>query len=259
MTQRSEILDKELDKAEVAGRLEALARRYRRASHPGIELLSHIGGGADNLLGRLPAPVRGNLNSATETALRAAMRAAQGSRRYMAKPPGWFSQALTTGLGAAGGFWGLPGALAELPVTVTVLLHNIQDVAEDYGFAGDAGIDHDCLRIFAAAGPLEADDDIDLAFLGARVTVTGKAVQAVISRVAPRLGVVMGQKLAAQTVPVLGAAAGAATNYIYARYYREMAHVHFGLRRLAVEAGEDHAALVEDFRTLVEKPEVTRG
>jgi uncharacterized protein (DUF697 family) len=69
-----------------------------------------------------------------------------------------------------------------------------------------------------------------------------------IARVAPRLSVVLGQKLAAQTVPVLGAAAGAATNYAYTRYYQEMAHVHFGLARLAREGGQDTKALTEALR-----------
>ena len=32
---------------------------------------------------------------------------------------------------------------------------------------------------------------------------------------------------------MLGAAAGAATNYAYTSYYQQMAHVHFGLRKLA--------------------------
>ena len=59
---------------------------------------------------------------------------------------------------------------------------------------------------------------------------------------------VLSQKLAAQTVPVLGAVAGAATNYAYTSYYRDMAHVHFGLRRLAIEADRDHADLVAALR-----------
>jgi hypothetical protein len=43
----------------------------------------------------------------------------------------------------------------------------------------------------------------------------------------------LGQKLAAQTVPVLGAATGAGTNYTFVTYYTEIAHVHFGLRKQA--------------------------
>jgi len=70
---------------------------------------------------------------------------------------------------------------------------------------------------------------------------------------------VLGQKLAAQSVPVLGAAAGAATNYAYTSYYQQMAHVHFGLRRLAIEAGRDHAELIGEFRARVEGPAESRG
>ena len=72
-----------------------------------------------------------------------------------------------------------------------------------------------------------------------------------VARVSPRLATVLGQKLAAQTVPVLGAVAGAATNYAYTSYYQEMAHVHFGLRRLAVDADTPLEDLVERLRQRV--------
>lgn len=54
-----------------------------------------------------------------------------------------------------------------------------------------------------------------------------------------------GAKLAAQTVPVLGAVAGATINYHFTRYYREIARVHFGLLRLSQETGIPREALIE--------------
>jgi len=45
----------------------------------------------------------------------------------------------------------------------------------------------------------------------------------------------------------------AATNYAYADYYREMAHVHFGLRRLAIEADRAPEDLVEALRLRLER------
>ena len=67
--------------------------------------------------------------------------------------------ALATALGAAGGAGGLPGALAELPVTTTVLLRAIQDEARRQGFDPAAqNVQFDCVRVFAAAGPLARDD-----------------------------------------------------------------------------------------------------
>jgi len=133
----------------------------------------------------------------------------------------------------------LPTALAELPVTTTVLLHAIQNVAEEYGFDPERDdIRKACIQVFAAAGPLEADDGADLGFLVTRTTLTGATLNGIIARVAPRLSVVLGQKLAAQTVPILGAVAGAATNYAYTAYYQDMAHVSFGMLRLAEDSDQ---------------------
>ncbi len=240
-----ELLDKAVDDQLVTDRLGELAQRYDKAGSAVIQILNMAGGQADGLLDRLPEGLRDNLGQGTEQALKIAMRAAEGSRGVIGDSPGWLTTVMSTALGAAGGFGGLPSALAELPVTTTVLLHGIQGVAVQHGFdPSEPGVQFDCIQVFAAAGPLEHDNGADLAFLSTRVLVTGAAMQALIARVAPRLAVVLGQKLAAQTVPVLGAVAGAATNYAYSSYYREMAQVHFGLRRLAIEADRDHAELV---------------
>lgn len=238
--------------------MTALARRYRAAGGVGIQVLNLIGGRAEGLLDRLPKPVRDNLDGATEEALRLAMRAAQSSRGVVGDQPGWLNTALTTAMGAAGGFGGLPSALAELPVTTTVLLRAIQGAAAEHGFDPAAeNVQFDCIRVLASAGPLEEDDGSDLAFIGTRLTLTGPTLNALIARVAPRLATVLGQKLAAQTVPVLGAVAGAATNYAYTSYYQEMAHVHFRLRRLAIEADTAHADLLDDLRRRV-APKISR-
>ncbi|MEN8836517.1 MAG: protein EcsC, partial [Celeribacter marinus] len=44
-------------------------------------------------------------------------------------------------------------------------------------------------------------------------------------------------------VPVLGAVAGAATNYAYTAYYQDMAHVTFGMMRMAEDSAEPFEAL----------------
>ncbi|MCQ0093889.1 EcsC family protein [Roseovarius sp. M141] len=254
-----DLLDPPIDEAAVAARLDALVRRHARAGNLGIQVLNIVGGRAEALLERLPEGVRDRLEGGTEQALSMAMGAAQRSRGVVGSQPGWLNRAVTTAMGAAGGFGGLPSALAELPITTTILLRAIQDVAGEYGFdATEEGVRFDCVQVFAAAGPLDHDDGADLAFLTTRVAVTGKAMQALIAKVAPRLSVVLGQKLAAQTVPILGAAAGAATNYAFTSYYQQMAHVHFGLRRLAIEADLSHAEVLEAFRQRVAAP-VKRG
>lgn len=254
-----ELLNPPMDDARVEARLDDLARRHARAGNAGIQILNLVGGQAETLLARLPEDVRARLGGATEQALDMAMKAAHGSRDYVGDRPAWMSRALTTAMGAAGGFGGLPSAMVELPITTTVLLRAIQDAAVEQGFdPGELAVQFDCVQVFGAAGPLDHDDGTDLAFFGTRVALTGAALQALIARVAPRLATVLGQKLAAQTVPVLGAAAGAATNYAYTSYYQQIAHVHFGLRRLAIEADRDHADIVEAFGTRI-KTGAVRG
>ena len=247
-----EVLSLTLSEPEVAARLDALAKRHASAGNVGIQILNVMGGQAEGLLDRLPAGIRDRLGDGAEQALKLAMNTAQQSRKVVGEQPAWLTRAVTTAMGAAGGFGGLPSAMAELPVTTTILLRAIQDVAAEHGFdPAEQGIMFDCIQVLAAAGPLDHDDGSDVAFLSTRLAVTGATLQALIARVAPRLATVLGQKLAAQTVPVLGAAAGAATNYAYTSYYQQMAHVHFGLRRLAIEADIDHAELVEKFRERV--------
>lgn len=221
---------------DVDARLTEIAKRYKQAGGLGINVLNLIGGRADNLIDKLPSAVRRNLEAATVKALSHAMKAAHSSRSYVPDQKSWLNQAASAAMGAAGGAGGLPTALAELPVTTTLLLRVIQGVAVEHGFDPDAeNVQFDCVQVFSAAGPLSGDDGADLGFLSARMALSGRAMQAVIAKIAPRLAVVMGQKLAAQAVPVLGAVAGAATNYAYTSYYQDMAHVHFGLRRLAIE------------------------
>lgn len=235
--------------------LERLARRFRAADGLGMQVLSLIGGRAEDLLGKLPDGVRGGLDRTTRSALDQAFDAAAFSRQRLADRPDWLNTAVTSAMGAAGGSGGLPTALAELPVTVTVLLRAIQGIAAEHGFdAADERVRAQCLQVFSASGPLERDDGTDMAFLSARITLTGAAMRGMIARVAPRLATVLGQKLAAQAVPILGAVAGAATNYAFTSYYQEMARVYFGLRALARDEDVEVDTLLREFRLIVEPP-----
>ena len=159
--------------------------------------------------------------------------------------------------GAAGGAGGLPTALAEMPVTITVIFHAIRQAAVEAGFdPEDPAIRAECIAVFGAGSPLSSDDGINTGFLSARLTLTGAAVQKVIAGVAPKLAAAMGQKLAAQAVPILGAVTGAALNAAFLSYYREVARVRFGLLRLAEVHGAE--AVLSAFAAAAEPPRVTR-
>ncbi len=258
-----DILDRaapRLTESDVQDRLNLFVKRHAQAYGLGMQVLNLLGSRAENLLDSLPAPVRAGLGRTTEAALRGAFDAAQASRGMIGDPPDWLATAIGTAMGAAGGAGGLATSLAELPVTVTVLMRGVQARALDHGFdPAEASVRFDCLHVLGSAGPLTQDDGAELAFLAARMTLTGPALNRLIASVAPRLATALGQKLAAQAVPVLGAVAGAATNYAYLTYYQDMAHVHFGLRRLAIDADRDEAEIRRDFIALLPPRRVLRG
>jgi len=233
--------DRPLSEAEV---LDRLAKRYGTAVGPGMALLSKVGQRADSLTGQLPKPVQDGIFAATEKALGVAVRAADMSHRLLPREDVRLTRVVAAAMGAAGGVGGVGTALAELPLTTTLFLRSIQSAALSEGFDPKSeSVRFDSVRIFASNGPL-ASEQADLTFMATRMALTGPTLQALAGKVAPRLAVVFGKKIAAQALPVMGAAAGASINALYANYYREMAHVHFGIRKLAIETDQPVEGLI---------------
>lgn len=238
----------------VHAQIDRLARRYLDAGGLGMELMSVVGNSAEGLIEKLPAFVRGRMDRLTRTALDRAFSAASSSRRVVRDRGDWFNRLASTLSGAAGGVGGFAGAMVELPVTITLLLRAMLDIAVEHGLDPESEeVRMECLRIFAAAGPMADDDSTDIGLLAARLSVTGQTLQGLISKVAPRLSVSMGQKLAAQAAPIFGAFVGASINYTFARYYQELARVHFGIMRLSHETGIPKEALIEALRLSIER------
>ena len=216
--------------------IAALVRAARRANGPVMAVVNRLGGGVERQLSVLPAPVRAEVERLTAQAL----MAAHGVAGIGGEAEGRGTLAAVLATGAAGGAGGLLTSVAELPVTITVILRAIRAEAKRAGFdPAEDGIRAACLEVFAAGSPLAGDDGVNSAFLSARLTVTGPALQKLVASVAPRLAAALGQKLAAQAVPILGALTGAALNAAFLRYYREMARIRFQLMRLSVQHGAE--------------------
>ncbi|NUB44051.1 EcsC family protein [Fertoebacter nigrum] len=240
-----------------APEIAALALRYKRANGPLIAVMNRLGGSIEAQVALLPAGLQDQIEGLTRIALEQSYRVA-GAGRLAPRLGPRAAPALAALTGAAGGLGGLPTALAELPFTITLILHSIRGAATAEGFDPDHDITRlECLRVFGAASPLSVDEGVNTSFLGARLTLTGPALQRVIAAVAPRLAAALGQKLAAQAVPVLGAVAGATLNAAYLGYYREMAQIRFALLRLAQTHG--NGPVLAAFQAATAPARVTRA
>ena len=232
----------------VRDEIAALALRQRKANGLLMSAIHFVGGQVDDGLKLLPAATRQQVEALAQAALRQSFDLASKSRTGFGQHIGSdrVHKILGTLSGALGGMGGLPTAIAELPFATTVIFRAVHHVAVEHGEDPDTTETRmECLAVFGAGGPGGVDDGVDTAFIGARLTISGAAVNGLIRKVGPKFAAVLSQKLATQAVPVLGAAAGAGTNYAFVDYYVAMAHVHFGLRRLARVYGD--AAVTDAF------------
>ena len=214
--------------------IEALARAYRAANHPVMAGLNALGGGIEAQLNRLPMSVQMRM----ETGVQRALTVGLGLSGRLPRLGKRSNMVVSAVVGAAGGAAGILGTFVELPFTVTLILTTIRAEAEAAGFdPKNPGVQEACLQVFSAGSPLTSDDGSNSAFLSARLAVSGAAIEKMISTMAPQLMVRLGGKLAAQSVPILGAFAGASVNAAYSGYFRDMARIRFALMRLSVRHG----------------------
>jgi hypothetical protein len=173
------------------------------------------------------------------------------------------SDAYYTGLvattGALGGGFGLGALLLELPVTTTIMLRAIAEEAQRQGEdLRRTGTRLACLEVFALGGPAKTDDAAETGYYGIRLALSASVNSALryvgehglqgtgapmivglVRAIAARFGITVSQKAAAQAVPLIGAAGGAAINTIFMSHYQTMARGHFIVRRLERQYGAD--------------------
>ena len=231
--------------------LDAIAARYSEASGLVIKAASWVGDKAEGLLSKVSEDWQNQINEATDLALREsyklafATQADEQSTSMFNRALGWAQgerwHAVATGLtGALGGIGGVATTLIDLPVTTTLILRSIQQIAASYGEdVTDEEVRAQCLGVFGFGGPLTEDDQAETGLFASRIAITGVTLAEAIKVVLPRLGVVVGEKVLAQATPVLGAIAGATLNTVFSNYYQTMAHVHFRLRRLEREHDQE--------------------
>lgn len=175
------------------------------------------------------------------------------------KPNNLFHKILVAGTGTAGGFFGLPSLTIELPVTTTIMLRSIADIARSKGFdINEMETKLACLEVFALGGNSRRDDFSDSAYyitrgaLAKAVTEANKyllhkgmvkesapALVSLISKIASRFGIMVSEGAAAKSIPVIGAASGGAINLVFMNHFQRMAEGHFTVMQLENKYGKE--------------------
>jgi hypothetical protein len=134
--------------------------------------------------------------------------------------------------GAASGFVGLGGFLPDATFTTLAVMREIARIAQAEGedlASEDAR--RACLEVFAFKSPADTDES-ELGYFSARLIFQGRTLTMLLSEVAARYGLVLGEKFSLQAIPIAGAIAGATLNAAFLDHYRDVARAHFIIRRL---------------------------
>ncbi len=240
----------------------ALMDAVQRLERGGLTMrLSNLVGRQLNLAKKLaPEKARSVINGAAMGAMRVALRAAIAS--LAEKPIRDRNRAhkfMAAASGAAGGAFGMAGLPIELPVTTTLMLRSIADVARGEGEnLGNPEAAMACLEVFALDGREEGAETTESGYFAIRALLARSVSEAaryiasrgvidegapvlvrLMAQIGSRFGVVVSQKMLAQATPALGAFGGAAINVAFIQHFQSLAKGHFTVRRLERKYGPD--------------------
>ena len=248
--------------------LADLRRAKDLLENPGLaaKLTSTLGKPFEKGMKMLPARVQKTVHATTEAALMKALNVAVtslGSRRAGSSNDRMHRIAAAAS-GAAGGAFGIAAIGIELPLSTTLILRSIAEIAAAEG-EDPRHIETklSCLSVFALGSSKDQRDNAaESGYFAARTALASAVSEAtkylaekglgktgapalvrLVSLIAARFGIVVSQKTAAQLVPVLGAAGGAIINTIFIGHYQDMARGHFIVRRLEKTYGAEPVRL----------------
>jgi hypothetical protein len=218
-----------------------------------------LGGPIDKGFKLLPKGWSDTVHKATHAALTRAMDAALITLKPKHRKPSSekIHKLLVGASGGIGGAFGLAALAVELPISTTIMLRSIADIARSEG--------HDlnlpatklsCLEVFALGGPKKADDSSETGYWAVRAALAKSLSEAatlltergvleksapaalrLITAIASRFGVIVSEELAAKAIPIVGAAGGSIINVLFMNHFQDMARGHFIIRRFEQQYG----------------------
>jgi hypothetical protein len=224
-------------------------------------LASLLGGPVERGFRLLPKRWAETVHTATKAALLKAIQTAVstlGSNRPR-KSSERLHKVLVAASGGVGGIFGLAALPIELPISTTIMLRSIADIARSEG----QDLDHvetrlNCLEVFALGGQSPRKTIAESSYWTVRTALaralteaasfivekgiveeSAPAVTRFLTAIASRFGSVVSEQMAAKAVPLVGAASGAAINLLFIGHFQAMARGHFVIKRLEEKHGMD--------------------
>jgi len=170
-----------------------------------------------------------------------------------------FHKFLVGASGGAGGVFGLAALPIELPITTTLMLRSVADIARSEGLDLSAlPVRLSCLEVFALGSQKAESNDAGSSYWTVRAELDGILVEAssylilrglvknsapaivrLVGAIASRFGAVVAQQVAAKAIPMVSVATGTIINVMLINHFQEMARGHFIVKRLEAKYSVD--------------------
>lgn len=234
--------------------LQALRRAVQSLENPRLaaRLADHAGQPVNRILRLAPRVANEKLNDIVKAAIFKCLETAIDSLEEAPTPPApWLSSMMAGLTGGISGAFGMIALAVELPLTTTLMLRSIAEIARNEGedlstVAGRLA----CMEVFALGGN-RAENKMNVGYYAARAFLTrltseasafllergvagasAPVVTGLAAEISSRFGLLVSDKVAAGALPVLGALGGAAVNVIFMDHFQRIAQGHFTVRRL---------------------------
>jgi EcsC protein family len=226
-----------------------------------IRLANLLGSPIEKGFAMLPRGWSNAVNKAAKTALMKALETAVATlgKRNPRRSRELFHKVLVGASGGIGGAFGLAALPVELPVSTTIMLRSIADIARSESHdISSIRTKLDCLEVFAFGGRTHVDNASESAYWLTRaalsktvseaatyltrkgvVSETAPVIVRLINEIASRFGVIVSEEVAAKAIPIIGAAGGGLVNVLFIAHFQDMARGHFIVRRLEAIYGLD--------------------
>ena len=250
----------------------ASAVKYLETRNFAGRLADYAGVPVNRVLGFLPRALNRQLSGAVRQAVMKGLEV--GVDTLDEKPPRsparGFSSFLAGVTGGVSGLFGFGALAVELPLTTTLMLRAIAEIAQHQGedlSTLEARLA--CLEVFAY-GAKGKEDHLDVGYYAARTLISkythdiaalalergaidasAPVVTSLVSEIVSRFGLVVSDKVAAGALPIIGAVGGATVNIVFMDHFQRVAYAHFTLRRLERIYGSAH--IKERYAELVER------
>jgi len=238
------------------------AKTLLESSGLASKLVNTFGISVEKGLDSLPESLSNKIFSLTEKVLQSSLEIAiysLKSNEGIQDSSDTFHKFCAAASGCVGGALGFSTLAIELPITTTIMLRSIADIAQSKGEnLEEIEPRLACLEVFALGEKHHSENFSETGYYAVRAALSNAIINAsryiaqtsviddsapillrFITSIASRFGVVVSEKMAATALPIIGAAGGVLINTFFMNYFQDLARGHFTIRHLERCYGKD--------------------